>query len=97
MENASNGHVYVLQWTAEAYLTGLLEDVNLIAIHDQMCHSDAQGHTVGFVNQRREKLKDIETVYKDVKLGTGGNGSESYSNMNKLSQISVLYICGQDK
>ena len=25
--------VYVLQWAAEAYLTGLLEDANLIAIH----------------------------------------------------------------
>ena len=37
-------------------------------------------------------------MYKDVvKLGTGDNGSESYSNTNKLSQISVLYICGQDK
>ena len=32
-----------------------------------------------------------------VELGTDGNGSESYSNMNKLSQISVLYICRQDK
>ena len=25
--------VHTLQWAAEAYLTGLLEDVNLIAIH----------------------------------------------------------------
>ena len=25
--------VYVLQWAAEAYLTGLLKDANLIAIH----------------------------------------------------------------
>ena len=25
--------VYVLQWAAEAYLVGLLEDANLIAIH----------------------------------------------------------------
>ena len=25
--------MYVLQWAAEAYLTGLLEDTNLIAIH----------------------------------------------------------------
>ena len=25
--------VYVLQWAAEAYLAGLLEDANLIAIH----------------------------------------------------------------
>ena len=25
--------VYVLQWAAEAYLIGLLEDTNLIAIH----------------------------------------------------------------
>ena len=25
--------MYVLQWAAEAYLTGLLEDANLIAIH----------------------------------------------------------------
>ena len=25
--------VYVLQWAAEVYLTGLLEDTNLIAIH----------------------------------------------------------------
>ena len=25
--------VYVPQWAAEAYLTGLLEDTNLIAIH----------------------------------------------------------------
>ena len=25
--------VHALQWAAEAYLTGLLEDVNLIAIH----------------------------------------------------------------
>ena len=50
------------------------------------------------MNYRREKLKNIETVYQDVvKLGTGGNGSESYSNMNKLSQISVLYVCRQDK
>ena len=25
--------VYVLQWAAKAYLTGLLKDANLIAIH----------------------------------------------------------------
>ena len=25
--------VYILQWVAEAYLTGLLKDANLIAIH----------------------------------------------------------------
>ena len=25
--------VYVLQWAAEVYLTGILEDANLIAIH----------------------------------------------------------------
>ena len=25
--------MYVLQWAAEVYLTGLLEDTNLIAIH----------------------------------------------------------------
>ena len=50
------------------------------------------------MNQRREKLNDDETVYKDVvKLGTGGNGIESYLDMNELSQISVLYICGQEK
>ena len=39
-----------------------------------MCDPDAQGHTVGFANQRREKLNDIETVHKDVlRLRTGGN------------------------
>ena len=39
-----------------------------------MCDSHAQGHTIGSANQRREKLKDVKTVHKDVsRLGTGGN------------------------
>ena len=41
--------MYVLQWAAEAYLTGLLEDANLIVFH-QTHDPDAQGHTVGFAN-----------------------------------------------